>query len=63
MHGLKGHNPMKQDEIDEYLLLLLVFGMLDGFEIDFSIDGELIDDGLTSDLGGCEDVLFPDEFF
>ena len=54
---------MKQDEIDEYILLLLVFGMLDGFELDFSIDGELIDEGLTSDLGGCEDVLFPDEFF
>lgn len=55
-------NEENEDEIDPYILLLLVYGLLDGFDLDISIDSQSIEQGYTGDLGEFEEVLFPDEF-
>lgn len=55
-------NEENEDEIDPYLMLLLVYGLLDGFELDISIDSQSIEQGYTGDLEAFDEVLFPDEF-
>ena len=55
-------NNEKEDDIDPYILLLLVYGLLDGFELDISIDGHSIEQGYTGDMEAFDEVLFPDEF-
>tara|TARA_A100001201_G_scaffold87512_1_gene77045 strand:- start:1076 stop:1249 length:174 start_codon:yes stop_codon:yes gene_type:complete len=55
-------NNEKEEDIDPYLMLLLVYGLLEGFELDISIDGHSIEQGYTGDLEAFEEVLFPDEF-
>tara|TARA_R100000908_G_C3740234_1_gene137001 strand:+ start:384 stop:557 length:174 start_codon:yes stop_codon:yes gene_type:complete len=55
-------NEENEEDIDPYVLLLLVYGLLDGFELDISIDSQSIEQGYTGDLGEFEEVLFPDEF-
>ena len=52
-----------QDEIDQYILMLLVYGMLEGFELDISMGSPLIEQGYTDNLEAFDEVLFPDEFY
>ena len=55
-------NKEKDDDIDPYLMLLLVYGLMDGFELDISIDSQSIEQGYTGDMEAFDEVLFPDEF-
>ncbi len=55
-------NEENEDEIDPYILLLLVYGLLDGFDLDISIDSQSIEQGYTGDMEAFDEVLFPDEF-
>jgi len=55
-------NEENEDEIDPCILLLLVYGLLDGFDLDISIDSQSIEQGYTGDMEAFDEVLFPDEF-
>jgi hypothetical protein len=54
---------MSQDELDDYILLLLIYGMLDGFELDFGIDGDSINEALTMQMEASEEISFEDDMF
>tara|TARA_Y100000004_G_C8912364_1_gene411511 strand:- start:17 stop:190 length:174 start_codon:yes stop_codon:yes gene_type:complete len=56
-------NKENEEEIDPYIMLLLVYGLLEGFELDISVDSQLIEQGYAGDLEAFDEVLFPDEFY
>ena len=52
-----------EEEIDPYIMLLLVYGLLEGFELDISVDSQLIEQGYAGDLEAFDEAFFPDEFY
>jgi hypothetical protein len=49
------------NDIDDYLLLLLVYGLLEGFELEFDIDNEVINSLNADNLDVSEEIFFPDD--
>ena len=52
---------MKDDNTSDILLYLLLFGLLDGFDLTFSPDEGILPEALSEPLEGCEEYLFFDD--
>ena len=58
---LKGLNTMKDDNTNDILLYLLLFGLLDGFDLTFSAEEGILPEALSEPLESCEEYLFFDD--
>ena len=52
---------MKDDNTSDILLYLLLLGLLEGFNLSFSIEEGILPEALSEPLEGCEEYLFFDD--